>query len=172
LALRGLRQDETMTDLELTRVPGDRRLYALGDVGTLRLEGFFSRAASAEAGGTSWRFAHTGFWRRRTEAVDFAGAVVGEFKPRGLRRGGTARWEGREFAVRPASSWRERYALDDGERELAVLDGKGWGRKPVNVTVEDTAAVEPGLRLFAAFVVRGLAEDAQGAAGAGASAAA
>jgi hypothetical protein len=52
-----------------------------------------------------------------------------------------------------------------------VLDGKGWGRRAVNVTVDTLDAVEPGLLLFAAFVVRSLAEDAHGAAGAGASAA-
>jgi hypothetical protein len=53
-----------------------------------------------------------------------------------------------------------------------VLDGKGWGRRPVKVIVDDPDTVEPELLLFAAFVVRGLAADAQGAAGAGASAAA
>ena len=82
------------------------------------------------------------------------------------------RWAESEFALRPASSWRERYALAVGDRELALLDGKGWGRRPVKVTVDDVSAVEPGLLLFAAFVVRQLAEDAQGAAGAAASSAA
>ena len=53
----------------------------------------------------------------------------------------------------------------DGERELALLDGKGWGRRPVKVTVEDPDAIELGLLLVAAFVVRGLAEDASAAAG-------
>jgi hypothetical protein len=38
--------------------------------------------------------------------------------------------------------------------------------------VDDLGAVEPGLLLFATFVVRGLAEDAGAAAGAGASVAA
>ena len=56
-------------------------------------------------------------------------------------------------------------------RELAVLDGKGWGSRPVAVSVDDPAVVEAGLLLFAALVVRGLAEDASAAAGAGASAA-
>ena len=61
------------------------------------------------------------------------------------------------------------YALADGDRELALFDGRGWGKRPVRITVgEDSIA--PGLLLFAAFVVRGLAEDAAGAA-AGASAA-
>ncbi len=94
-------------------------------------------------------------------ATDEGGVVVGEFEPRGgLRRGGTLRWEHREYALRPSSSWRERYALLDGETELALLDGKGWGKRPVAVTVADLALVEPGLLLFATFVVRGLAEDA------------
>jgi hypothetical protein len=159
-----------MVDLELTRTPGDRRLYTLAGVGTLRLGGFASRTATAEAAGTSWRIARRGFWRRRIEATDATGTPAGEFEPRTLRRGGTVRWGGRELELRPASSWRERYALADGTREIAVLDGKGWGRRPVKVTLDDSDAVEPGLLLFATFVVRGLAEDAGSAAGATAAA--
>ena len=82
------------------------------------------------------------------------------------------RWAGRELVLRPASSWRERYALAEGDRELALLDGRGWGRRPVRITIEDPGPVEAGLLLFAAFIVRGLAEDAGSAAGAGASTAA
>ncbi len=81
-----------------------------------------------------------------------------------MRRGGALRWGGRELALRPASRWRERYALVDGERELVLLDGKGWGKRPVTVTVDDPGAVELGLLLFAAFGVRGLAEDTNAAA--------
>ena len=154
-----------MADLELTRTPGDRRLYALDGIGTVRLKGLLSRAATAEADGRSWRIASRGLFGQRVEAADEAGALVGEYEPRGLRRGGTVRWAGRELALRPASAWRERYALADGERELAVLDGKGWGRRPVAVTVDDSAQVEPGLLLFAAYVVRRLAEDAGASAG-------
>lgn len=126
----------------------------------------FSRRATAEAGTRAWSLNRVGFWQRGIQATDAAGTVVGEFEPRGLRRGGTVRWHGRELALRAASRWRERYALADAERELAVLDGKGkgWGRRPVKVTVDDAGAVEPGLLLFAAFVVRGLAADASAAA--------
>ncbi len=159
-----------MAELELTRT-GDRRLYALEGVGTLRLMGLASRTATAEAGGRRWRFGRRGFWRRGIQATDETGIVVGEFEPRGLRRGGALRWAGRELTLRPASSWRERYALADGDRELAFLEGKGWGRRPVKLSVDDGEDVEPGLLLFATFVVRGLAEDASGAAGAGAGAA-
>jgi hypothetical protein len=158
-----------MRDLELTRTQDDRRLYALEGVGTLRVQGLFSRTAIAEADGMDWRMARLGFWQRRSEAVDPNGNVVGEFKPRDLRRGGTLRWGGREFTLHPASSWRERYALADGDRELAILDGKSWGRRPVKITVDDPRALEPGLLLFAVFVVRGLAEDADNATAAAAS---
>ena len=90
---------------------------------------------------------------------------MGRFGPRNLRRGGTLRWGDRELELRPASRWKERYALADGGGELAVLEGKGWGKRPVRITVEEPGAMEPGLLLFAAFVVRSLAEDASAAAG-------
>ena len=158
-----------MEDLELKRNDGDRRLYALDGVGTLRLEGLGGRMATAEAGGLSWHITRRGFWRRVLQATDSADRVVGEFEPRGVRRGGTLRWVGRELTLRPASHWRERYALVDGERELALFDGRGWGRRPVRVSTDRAAAVEPGLLLFTAFVVRGLAADAAGGASAGGS---
>jgi hypothetical protein len=161
-----------MPELELTRTPNDRRLYVLEGVGTLRLEGFGSRTATAEADGKSWRLARRRWWQRSIQATDALGTVVGEFEPRTIRRGGVLRWGDQELLLRPASAWRERYALADGDRELAILDGKGWGRRPVKVSVDDPGAVDPGLLLFATFVVRGLAEDAGAAAGAGASAAA
>jgi hypothetical protein len=161
-----------MADLELERSADDRRLYTLAGVGTLRFEGLTSRRATARAGESAWQLARVGFWGRRVEARDAAGAVVGSFEPRSVRRGGSVRWRERELTLRPASQWRERYALADGDDELAVLDGKGWGRRPVTIRTDDASAIEPGLLLFAAFVVRGLADDASAAAGAAASTAA
>jgi hypothetical protein len=75
----------------------------------------------------------------------------------------------RELMLRPAGRWRERFALAEDDHELAVFEGKGWGRRPVKITVDDPGALDPGLLLFAAFVVRGLGEDASAAAGATAS---
>jgi hypothetical protein len=155
-----------MAELELKRVPDDRHCYAVEGVGTLRLDGIWSRSATAEAGQRSWRVSRVGFRKRAVEATDAAGVLVGEFKAAGKRRGGSLRWGEDELALRPASAWRERFALADGERELAVLDGKGWGKRPVTLTVADPDAVDPGLLLFATFVVRGLAEDAAAASGA------
>lgn len=153
-----------MPDLELTRAPGDRRRYDLDGVGTLRLHGLFSRAARAEAAGDRWQFTTVGVFQPRVTATDATGSDVGEFEARSIRRGGALRWEGRELALRPASAWRERYALADGDRELALFDGRGWGRRPVKVTVDEPGTLNAGLLLFTAFVVRRLAEDAGGAA--------
>ena len=159
-----------MTDLELTRVPVDRRRYSLEGFGTLRLQGLLGRSATAESDGRSWTFARRGFWQRETAAMDESGSVVGEFEPRTLRRGGALRWDGRDLILQPASAWRERYALADGDRELALLDGKGWGKRPVHVSVLDGEPIEPALLLFATFIVRGLAEDASSAGAGGAAA--
>jgi hypothetical protein len=160
-----------MTELELKRIPCDRRLYALESVGTLRLGGVLSRSATAEADGTSWTFTRRGFWQRVIQATDAAGTVVGEFVPRDLRRGGALRWAGRELRLRPASVLRERYALSDGDRELVVVDGRGWGRRPVNVSLLDPAAIDAGLLLFTVFVVHRLAVNAASSASAGSTAA-
>jgi hypothetical protein len=157
-----------MTELELTRSRDDRRRYELEGVGGLHLGGLFSRSATAEAGGSTWSFARRGFFSTTMEATDAAGEVVGSFKARAIKRGGPLEWRGRELVLRPASVWKERYALADGDRELALFDGRSWGKRPVRVSLEDPGAVEPGLLLFCAYVVRGLAEDADAAAGASA----
>jgi hypothetical protein len=94
--------DVAIGELELTRAAGDRRLYVLADVGIVRLKGWASEAASAEANGRSWETARRGLWRR-----------------------------------------------------------------PVKVTVDNPGV--PGRLLFAAFVVRELAEDGSADAGAAAS---
>jgi hypothetical protein len=161
-----------MADLELRRDSHDRRSYVLPGIGTLRLAGLASRSAVAEADGATWQISRRGFWQRSIEATDAEGRVAGLFEPNALRRGGRLRWDGRELELRPASSWKERYSLADGTRELALLDGKGWGSRRVVVTVSDESAIDPGLLLFAAFVVRGLAGDADTAAAAGATTAA
>ena len=155
-----------MTELALTRSPGDRRRYDLPGFGTLRLGGWASRWASAEAGEQRWGFARRGVLRSRIEATDPSGTVVGLFEGRSLKRGGSLRWEDHEYVLTPDSTWTERYALLDGDRRIALLDGKGWGKRPVRVDVDDVGGTAPGLVLFAAFVVRALAEDATASAGA------
>ena len=157
--------DRPLIDLELVRRPDDRRAYDLGDVGSLRVTGFWSRRATATAGPRTWELARTSLWTTASAAADEAGAETGAFVPRTLRRGGTLTWQGRSYELRPASSFRERYALVEDGLERAVFEGKGWGRRPVAVSLDPTWRPEPGLLLFAAFVVRALADDASGAAG-------
>ena len=159
-----------MATLELTRSADDRRLYTLAGVGSLRLEGLWSRRATATAGGATWRIARSGFFGRTIQAFAAEDAVVGEFDPRPIRRGGDLRWGSRVFELRPASAWRERYALATGDDEHAVIEGKAWGRRPVKVDVLAAEQIEPGLLLFAAFVVRSLADDAAAVAGSSAAA--
>ena len=156
---------DRMTELALTSSPGDRRRFDLPGFGTLQLGGWASRWASAEAAEQRWGFARRGLLRARIEATDPAGTVVGLFEGRSLKRGGALRWEEHEYVLKPDSKWTERYALLDGERRLALLEGKGWGERPVRVDVDDVAGTHPGLLLFAAFVVRALAEDATASAG-------
>jgi hypothetical protein len=154
-----------MAEIELTRSKGDRRLYELGPLGSLRLEGFWSRRATATSAGVTWRIGRVGVFGRSIHCVGAGNALVGEFDPRSIRRGGELRWNGRTFELRPASSWRERYALASGDVEVAVFEAKGWGKRPVKVDIAHPEAIEPGLLLFTAFVVRGLAEDASAAVG-------
>jgi len=61
-----------MAELELTRTPGDKRLYALAGAGTLRLKGWTSRSATAEAGELRWEISHKGFLKTVYEAADAA----------------------------------------------------------------------------------------------------
>jgi hypothetical protein len=159
-----------VAELELSRNGNDRRLYEIMGVGALRVGGLFSRRTTAEAGTATWSFDRVGFWQTTVEASDATGVVVGSFASR-KRRGGFLRWGDRAFELRPASKWTERYALAENDRELAVLDAKSWGKRPVKITLEEPSLVEPGLMLFAAFAVRQLAKDASATAG-GASAAA
>jgi hypothetical protein len=154
-----------VVDLELTRTREDRRLYRLDTVGTLRLTGIWARAAEAETTDGRWRFARRGMWRRGILASDAAGNRVASFHPRDLRRGGSLRWRDVEYLLRPASSWRDRYELTRLEHVIAVIDGKGWGKRPVHVSIDDPESIDPGLVLFAVFVVHGLAEDTTTAAG-------
>lgn len=163
-----------MPDLELTRTPGDRKLYVLEGAGTLRLRGWTGRSATAETtvGDRSWEISQRGVFRTVIEAFAATGTPIGAYEPRTFRRGGALTWEGRDYGLRAASVWKERYALTDGEgeRELAIIEGKGWGKRPVKVTVADPASLPPGLLLFAVYTVRALAENAQSAAGGAAAA--
>src|SRR4051794_33322596 len=84
-----LDEGDAVIELELTRVPKDRRLYRLAGIGNVRLEGWFARTGSAEADdGRSWHFSRRGLFGRVIEASDATGAAGGTVEPRQIRRGG------------------------------------------------------------------------------------
>src|SRR4051794_32890134 len=94
-----------------------------------------------------------------SEAARFVPVVLGRGGRVVLARGG-------EFGLRPSSIWRERYALLDGEHELATFECSTWGgKRPVRVTVTDGAAPEPLVMLFAGWLVKKFGDDAGAAAG-------
>ena len=151
----------------LTRIPGERRVYAVRDVGTLRLTGWGSRTAIAEGGGLGWQLAHRGIWQPVFQATDAAGDIVGDFRGRTLQHGGVLRWSDRELDLRPDGFCGERYALVEEGRTLATIESTGgWGRRPVEIGIDDPEAIDPGLVLFAVFVVTTLGQHAQNAAAA------
>jgi hypothetical protein len=157
-----------VTTLQLTRSTDDQRLYALEDLGTLRLDspdGQRSRLATAAAGDRRWHLAHVGPFMNTIHAVDTSGAVVGRYDDAGLRDGGALRWSRRALALRCASRWKDRYALLDGDVEIAMIWARTWGLRPARVVGDELTALDPGLLLFATFVVRVLAEDSASAAG-------
>ncbi len=158
-----------MAELVLTRSRDDRKRFDLEGAGSVRLGPWYRGGATILAGDELLEVERRGILRRTIEARDAAGGVVGRFGPQGWRRGGPLWWDGRELALAPSSFWRERYALVDGDRELALLDGKGWGSRPVRIRLDDPAT-EPALLLFAAYVVDHLAADSGSSAGATAAA--
>ena len=158
--------------LELTRTAGERRRYVLDGVGALRLDGVLSPGATAETATGQWRFGPRGLWQRQVEAVTAAGTWAGEFAPHGIRRGGVIHWGARDLTLLPAGPLREHYTLAEGGRELARLDGRSWGHRPVTARLSTPGAVDPGLLLFACFLVRRLARSAGDSSSASTSAAA
>ena len=150
-------------ELDLTRADGDRRLYLLQGIGTLRLHGLLMRAATATSADGVWHLARHGFWQRTIQATDSGGHVAGTFQPRDIRRGGILHWHAHHYTLRPDSAVRERYSLSSDGRELALLEAKGWWgwgtRRPLRLQLPD-GAFDPGLLLFAAFIVRTVADDA------------
>ena len=152
-----------MAELALTRSSGDKRRFELEGFGTLRLGGWASRWATAQAGARKWGLARRGILSPSSRPPSPTAPWSGS--SRAARSSAAAGCAGRthEYTLEPDSRWKEHYALVDGERRLAMLEGKGWGKRPVRVEIADDERIDPGLLLFAAFVVRALAEDASAA---------
>jgi hypothetical protein len=159
-----------MEEIELVRAADDRRTYVLGPIGSLRLNGWLMRSATARAEGDTFLFKRRSWSSSAVDAEDDSGRTIGTFQPRALRRGGAIEWGARQYDLRPMTMLRERYELVEGERQLASVEARGWwgwgSRRPLNMSLVDRDAVEPGLLLFVAYVVRTLADKTSSDAGA------
>ena len=143
--------------VRLTPSPGDHRLYLVKGIGTLRVTGWTWREATAEAGGRSWQITRHGICPPVIQAADVAGDIVGEFSGRWLHHGAALRWSNGELGLRIDRIRQDRYILMDDDRKLATIDGVGSNKRPLNITINDTADIDPGSLLFAIYVVRTLA---------------
>ena len=143
--------------VRLTPSPSDPRLYVVKGIGTLRVTGWTRREATAEAGGRSWQIGRHGIWSPVIQAADVAGEVVGEFSGRRLHNGAALRWSNRELGLRIDRLRQDRYVLVDDDRKLATIDGEGSNKRPLNVSIDDIVDIDPGVVLFAIYIVRTLA---------------
>ena len=148
-----------MRQTELTVDPADGALWDLPGVGTLRRTDRMSRAATAEAAGRSWEIARFGLVRTGFTSTDETGTVVGEVRNRFSGRSDRLRWGGRDLTLRHDGPRRDGHVLLDGDRRIALLTPKQPGKRALDVLIEDPGA-DPGLLLFAAFVVQACADDA------------
>lgn len=148
-----------MRELELTQDPADGSLWVLPGVGTLLRTGRISRAATAEAGGRRWLIKRFGLVRTGFTAGDEAGAVVGEVRHPIQGRSETLRWAGRELRLHFDGPESSGYAVRDGDQRLALMTPKRRGKRPMDVLLEDPSA-DPGLLLFAGFIVQAYEDDA------------
>jgi hypothetical protein len=156
-----------VADLAFTRVPDQRRTYALPGYGTLEFGAWWQRATAARADdGREWSLRRAG-WGRRAVATDATGTEVARFHPERLGRGGRMVIGGDlEYRLRPSSMWRERYALCEEDEEIATFEASGWGgRRPVKVTIAEDASADPLVLLFTGWLVKTFSDDASAAAG-------
>src|SRR4051794_8372544 len=149
-----------MKEIELVRSSPDRRLYTLGDLGSLRLNGLFMRSATAETDLGSFSVTKTRWTSASVVARDPLGEI-GAFHARTLGGGGSLTWIEETYALRHQQPFGETYALLNGDRRLALVTARGWWgwgvKTPLTMQVWDMS--DAPLLLFVAFVVRTLANQ-------------
>jgi hypothetical protein len=156
-----------VAELELRPDPKDRRRLVLDGVGSLRLGGWGRRDVQVTAGERRYTFAGAAF-SSRVRVLDEQGAEVGSYVPRSLGRGGVLRVGTRELLLhRRVGLLRTLYRLCEGTRELAVLQPRG-SLRPMRITAEGLAGIDPVVLLLAAYVARQTSRRAASAAAAAA----
>ena len=129
-----------------------------------RLNGLLMRSAAARTGTRRFVFKRMKWTSAAVDAADEQGQIIGTFRPRQLRGGGTLRWRESEYTVQPTSLISEHYQLAIDGVEVATIEPRGWwgwgSRRPLKMRVAERVEADPGLLLFAAFAVRTLSSDA------------
>jgi hypothetical protein len=145
-----------MARLALTRSPEDRKLYVLPGVGELRVARWPGKAVEATAGGRTYTFAPRGQEHRVPTATDAFGAEVGHQHGSWSLIWRSAKWD-LDFMPDISGSYALRRRGE--EREVAYLALTGWGKRPVPIVLDDDARLDPGLVLFAMYLMNRFAEE-------------
>lgn len=148
-----------MGDLALVRSADDRRRYDIDGVGSLRRVGLFSRTTLLfPDGGEPLTAQSRVSLSGAAEVVAPGGDVVGEFAEQALLgHGGDLTWRGRRLRLGSGTVLISRYVLRDGDTTLLEVQARGWGDRPVDVSLGEEA-VDPGLVLFALWLTQGFVD--------------
>ena len=126
-----------------------------------RLRAHSADASALTRDGTEWKLERAAM-SQKAKALDATGGEAATFEPKGVfKRGGELRTGGHSYELRPASNWKTRYAIAEGERELATLETKGWSQHRVAISLE--ADVPSEVLLMACWLVRSFADDSAAA---------
>ena len=145
-----------MRETQISRDPENKGRWVLPDVGAVRFPRRWRNEVLIEVPGElPWKSNGKAVSKGISEAVDTGGQVRATFD----RRTGEDRiiYGDRELLITGGeTSWTKRrspYALTEGGRELISFESVAWGRRPIDVTIADEAAVaaDPLLILFAAY---------------------
>lgn len=144
--------------MKLERSAHDRKTFLLDGVGELRKHGWFSSAATLSDGAREWEIGRRGL-RQRVHITDATGGEPATYEPKGVfSRGGTLTMGGQTWELRPSSIWKERYALVQGEQEVATVEASSWSsKKPVTVELE--GEVDAMVLLAACYLVKLSSDD-------------
>ena len=156
-----------MREGTLTRSAEDRRRFELEGYGWLRSEGWLTHKAGAGAtSGAGWRFEPQGWTGGRAEALDAtSGLPVGVYRRTGsFRQRGTVTWGARSYELTGVGWAGERFQLSSDGATLVELKVRGWGKKRVALTIDESLDREPGLVLFTCWLVQLLVEQSSAAA--------
>lgn len=145
-----------MAELEMVRAVGDRKLYELLGIGSLRRPHWYSRQAIATAlDSRRWSFTETGLCRPVDHATPEVGQPSGRFhRAKLVSRSGPLQWGDDSYELTFRSFWRLEGVLAAGGRDLLATKPGNWNSKRSRVQLLTDERLDPGLVLFVIWVVQ------------------